>query len=447
MLKRKLKIGLIAASAVSAAMPLLAGPAFADMAPIGHNSDGSGGDVVGVGSDTVQFAGDFVADGDFLGDTGWNSNGPTFRIVNFDATPDANARLAYGSPGVGTGTCPSGLGGTAGTGNQTTTHADQPCTLNPSIVLREGLLPVQRPNGSGAGANAGAADTKHYIDFVRASSKKGSTLSAGTTGTWDDIEIGNDPLQMLTASTTNAPTTGLSTAQLNSIYSCTTTNWSAVGGTAGTIIPILPQVGSGTRSSFLTDIGPVTLGSCVVNAEENDPFAIAAQGANSNLAVEPMSGGRLNLFKGKLGNGTANGVGGYFIDPSCQVEATTPAGCVSPTNALNPAVTYGANVGSNASDGHPVYSDIRKLYIYFRDSDVKTTTPFGTNIPWEPNTTLDFVRALLYNPCSTGQTGCVTVGTQTFGPGGAPFFASAAGQGLISAAGIAPIYTVDTPGL
>jgi hypothetical protein len=152
------------------------------------------------------------------------------------------------------------------------------------------------------------------------------------------------------------------------------------------------------------------------------------------------------LFQGNLGAGGSNGVGGYFIDPSCPVEATTPAACVAPANTLNPPVTLGVNVGHNASDNTAVYSDIRPLFIYFRDADIHTTSPFGTNIPFEPNTTLDFVRALFYNPCSAGQTGCTTVGTQTFGPGGAPYFDTSAGQALISAAGINPTYVVDAPG-
>ena len=444
MLYRKLKIGLVAAAAASAAMPLLASPAFADPAPIPHNSTGSFGDTVGVGSDTVQYAGDFAADGDHLGDLGWNNNAPAYRIINFDATPDANARLAYGSPGVGPGSCPAGLGGTAGTGNQgSALHTDSPCTLNPTIVLRQGLLPVQRPNGSGAGGKAGRDDTKHYIDFVRASSAQEATLSAGTPSVqWDDIQVGNDPLQMLQGSTSNAPTTGLSAQQLNLIYSCTDTTWNQVGGTAtSTIIPIIPQVGSGTRSSFLTAISNPVLGSCVKTAEENDPFGIASQTSPAD-AIEPMSGGRLNLFKGLLGNGTANGVGGYFIDPSCQNEATTPAACVSPANALNPTVTLGVNVGHNASDANPVFNVSRPLRIYFRDSDIHTTSPYGTTIPFEPNTTLDFVRALFYNPCSAGQTGC----SGSFGPGGAPFFASSSGQALVSAAGISPTYVVEIPG-
>ena len=50
-----------------------------------------------------------------------------------------------------------------------------------------------------------------------------------------------------------APAT-LSRAQLVGIYDCTITDWATVGGVAGPIQRYYPQVGSGTRSFFSTDI-------------------------------------------------------------------------------------------------------------------------------------------------------------------------------------------------
>jgi ABC-type phosphate transport system substrate-binding protein len=427
----KLTLGIATAGMLAVSLTLAAQPAFADYAPVA-------GDVVGVGSDTVQYASDFVADGDFLGDPGYNTLGNKFKVINLDATPDANARLAYGPDGVGSGTCAPGDGGTAGTGNQTSKHTDQPCTLNPTVVLRAGLSPVQRPNGSGAGAKAIATDTHHYISYARASSAQGSTLGTG----FDSITIGNDPLAMLSATTTNA--VPLSAAQLKLIYACTDTTWTSVGGSSGaTIIPIIPQVGSGTRTSFLTAIGNPTLGSCVQTGEENDPSAIAAQSSPAN-AIEPMSGGRLNMFLGDLGDGTTNGVGGYFKDPSCSLNAIaagSPSTCAAANDTISPAVKLWTT--GSPSDSGALFDISRPLYIYFRDADITSSTPF------QPGGTLNWVRTLLYNPCpNPGVTGngCTTVGGLTFGPGGAPFYASAAGQGLISAAGIAPTYAVTIAG-
>jgi ABC-type phosphate transport system substrate-binding protein len=445
----KLKAGLALAAAVVGMVGVAIQPAFADYAP---NSK----DVVGVGSDTLQYLVDFAADGDQDGDPGYNSSGNKYKLINFDATADANARLAYGNAGVGTGSCPPGTGATAGTGNQTTTHSDQPCTLNPTIVIRAGVQPIQRPNGSGAGAKALADDTSHYITFARASSCEGPTCASGAgplSSSFDSIDVGTDPLAMLAATSTNA--VALSAEQLKAIYSCTDTTWTQVGGTStDTIIPIIPQLGSGTRTTFLADIGLTTVGSCVVTGEENDPTAIAAQ-SNPKDAIEPMSGGRLNLFLGLLSTGAPSALGyGYFRDPSCplqDINAGSPSTCANP--AGNPPVVPGSNVISPAvklittgtpSDSNPLFDVSRPLYIYFRDSDVTSTAG------WQPGSSENAVRVLFYNPCLTGMTGCVTeagaAGTATFGPGGPPWFDQTAAWTDISAAGITPTYVPQVGG-
>src|SRR5262245_38880881 len=107
----KLKAGLAIAGTLAGMTVMAVQPAYADYAPAGK-------DVVGVGSDTLQYLVDFAADGDQLGDPGYNTTASKFKLINFDATADANARLAYGSPGVGNNSataCPPGTGGTAGT--------------------------------------------------------------------------------------------------------------------------------------------------------------------------------------------------------------------------------------------------------------------------------------------------------------------------------------------
>jgi len=307
MVGRKFKLGLGVTAAVAAAMALFpATNANADYGPTAN-------DVVGVGSDTLQQIGDFVADGDHLFDDGYNTAGNKNKFISIDATADANTRLAYGPAGLGPN-CAPGTGGTAGTGNQNTTHTDAPCTLNPTVVLRAGKSPTQRPNGSGAGYNLLKQDTNGsgvglgYVDFSRASSAR------VTNALFDSVQVGTDPLAMLTSSTTHG--VAVTTSQLTAIYQCTTTDWSTLGSTAGTIRPLLPQVGSGTRSSFLGAISVTTPGSCVTNVEENDPEAIDASGDPIN-AIEPMSLSRLDVFQGKLSDGTSNGVGPYFRDPSC----------------------------------------------------------------------------------------------------------------------------------
>jgi len=442
MLGKKLSVGLGVLGAATASLCMFSSTAFADYGP-------GPGDVVGVGSDTVQAASNFVSDGSYTGSAGYNSAGNTHKIVNFDATADANTRLAYGPQGVGTGTsaatnnCAPGTGGTAGTGNQAGLHlGDQPCTLNPTIIVRAGAAPIQRPNGSGAGYALLKADTDTagngtgYVDYSRSSSNQNTDSGGVKNPFFDSITLGNDPLAMLKSST-SSNAVPLSATQLGSIYSCSSTalTWNQVGGTStATIKPLLPQIGSGTRKSFLAAIGNITPGNCVANVEENDPEAIDASGDPTN-AIEPMSGGRLNLFKGLRGDGTATG-SNYFTDPSCPA-LTTAAACATP--ALNPNVTL-ITTGT-PSTGGALFNISRPLYIYFRHADLQNATVF------QPGGTLNWVRTILANPCSGAghTTGCVTIGGITYGPGGAPYYATAAGQADVSVSGIAPTYAYNTP--
>jgi len=446
---RRLKAGLGAALALSLTMVLMAQTAaHADYAP-------SFSDVVGIGSDTVQYAIDFMADGFITGAPGYNGIGNLNRLVSFDGTADANSRVAYANNGVGSGTCHPGEGALAGTGNDSADHANTTCFLNPTIVLRAGLSPVLRPNGSGAGFDAFRRDvdgTHHYVDFSRSSVCQGSGTGCrgkNVTGI-DSVQLGNDPFAILVANTTNS--VPLSASQLKLIYEANTPNclhWNdpAIGGTSANLIkPIIPQTDSGTFSSFKSAVGITTLGNCGTQFEENDPTAISASGAPAD-AIEPMSGGRLNLYQGLLGNGTSNGVGGYFQDPSCALEVATPAPACTTGATISPAVhlvTTGTPTGTPAPG--VLWSITRPLYVFFRDSDVGNTAPFGSDKPFQPGSTLNWVRTLFYNPCSSGQTGCVTIGGTQYGPGGKPYIASSAGQAQISNAGIAPTYVVTLNG-
>jgi ABC-type phosphate transport system substrate-binding protein len=435
---RMAKLAIASAGVTTAFLAFAVPPASADLAP-------QPGDAVGVGSDTVQYASDFLADGSYVGTSGFNTTDPAARVVNFDATPDANARLAYGSGGSAA-TCGPGTGTHNGTGNDTSTHADTLCTLNPTIVLEAGTKPIQRPNGSGAGATALSADTTTSTDAIaysRASSCQDTSCGATKTldpAVFDVLTLGKDPLHMLAASTTDAPA-GLSIPELLSIYNCTVTKWNQLpgnsGGSSATIIPVIPQVGSGTRSQFESDIGFTgdTFNSCVKTAEENDPTAIAAQSSPAD-AIEPMSGGRLNLFQGlsgKTGNALAGAGGGYFQDPTCPQTKTggvNTGGTCGTKPLISPAVGF---LTGTAPDGDKSYLDNRLLFVYFRKADLNSATPF------EPGSTLNLVRTLFYNPCSgSGCTG--------FGPGGAPLYDSSVGQNDIAAAGINPFYDVSTTG-
>jgi hypothetical protein len=335
-----------AALAVAALGLSFAAPASADIAP-------GGSDIVGVGSDTVQNMGNFMGDGDtFFNASGVNATATRNRLFSFDATPDANDRAGYGN-----GSTPL-----------------VPVPLNPTIVLRAGHSPVQRPNGSGAGINALLADTGHQINFVRMSRLPSTTeqnnAGAGVGGL-HVVKISTDNLKMASATTTNVPAAGLSAAQLVAIYKCSpgSTDWSAFGGAAGTIIPQTPQAGSGTGKTFLADLQAangnvvVPLGGCVQVVEENDPASITGSASPANT-IAPMSEGRFNLY-----------ASGYFYNP-----ATVFPGGATP-------ISSGIKLYSGATN----YQDNRGLFMVYRDADKNIATK------WQPGSTQNWVQALFVN--------------------------------------------------
>ena len=382
-----------------------AAPALADYQP-------NANDVVGDGSDTLQFIVDFGAEGDVAGDAGYNSAGNLYKLISFDATSDSNARQSWKNGST----------------------LNNPTPLQPTAVYRAGTFPVQRINGSGAGINALLADTAPAdptINFARMSSNP--TTAQGQTAVnngWQglqDFVLGTEHLRVAAAiPTTNSPV-GLSAQQLVSIYQANTPNcvkWNAVGGTStDAIIPIIPQSGSGTRSTFLADLQAanggvaIVLGNCVTVGEENDPVAITSLTGTTNPnggtctptcaadAIEPFSGARLNLWAGLSGNTTfgSNPGVGYFHDPT----AAYPGGA-----ALSPGV---AQLTGAPSDANPVYNDTRNLNIVYRWTDQISTTP------WQPGGTLNWAKTLFCNP-----------------GGPTPFFQTAAGKTLIAEAGADP---------
>jgi ABC-type phosphate transport system substrate-binding protein len=240
---RRLITGATTASIVAASVAFMA-PAHADPTFVPVDSD-----IVGVGSDTSQFALSYLADGkDAI--AGYNAGKTAARLVSFDATG----------------------GGT--------------------IVLKQGSAAVTRPNGSGAGkALLYGAGNNPDVDYARSSSAVNATeKSAGLFA----FPFAKDTLALATAKTSSAPTT-IAPADMVKIYNGTYTNWNQVpGGTAGVIAPKIPQAGSGTRSFFTDQLKAanggvaVTLAPTVVEVQEHDPASIQ----NDANAVAPFSVGR-----------------------------------------------------------------------------------------------------------------------------------------------------------
>ena len=238
-------VGLAAAATLLGAAPASAGVAT-DPPSIPPRSQ-----IVGVGSDTTQDV--MGLDGGTLAQSGftlnYNATNPKAKLWGWDA---------FGS-----------------------------ATITPA----QGCDPITRPSGSSAGVAALKADQaagNNCIDYARSSRAKNPATDgdlvfipfARDGVTWAAFEEGGN---------FNAPA-DLTTAELNSIYTCSVTNWSQVGGDNAEIEPYLPQSGSGTRSFWLSAIGVTTPGACVnqpAGMPENDGSAVPA--ADRPNAILPYS--------------------------------------------------------------------------------------------------------------------------------------------------------------
>jgi ABC-type phosphate transport system substrate-binding protein len=376
----KKRTGLAAAGAIALSVSLLGPAAHADYAP-------SSTDVVGVGGDTPQYDVDFGLDGDVNGNLGYNAANNVNKAVSIDATADSNGRTGY-------------LNGSSLAAAK---------NLNPTVVLRSGTNPVQRPQSTTAGIAAINADTGaiHQIDFVRVgrlpTAAEQAKAALNGWGYLHVVELGTDTLDVAVNSpTTNAPA-GLSAQELVSIYSGSVTKWNQLPGNAAgsgnTIIPLIPPTTSVINTTFLAALKAanggvaVTLASSVQTVEQNDPAAITGLGASAADAIVPFSQARLNLWNSA-----------YFHDPT----VVFPGGA-----ALVPHIQL---LNGTPGDANPDYSSALVHYVIFRNSD-------ASDAPWQPGSTKNWVQALFSDSAGT------------------PFFKKSSGQALVASAGITPLYS------
>jgi ABC-type phosphate transport system substrate-binding protein len=247
MFVRKTLAGAVAAALAGSAIALSAGAASAATDPDDPSFTPIAADLIGVGSDTSQHAMHLFAEA-------WTADAASGdpRIASFAATGGGN------------------------------------------ITLPSGDIP--RPNGSGDGkAKLFGPGENPDVDFARSSS---ANSTDETNAGLQAFPFALDTLVMAVSGnvTSHAPT-ALTPAQIVSIYKGDTTNWSEVGGTSGTIVPEIPQNGSGTRKFFEAQLKAmnggvaVTLGGDVVEVQEHDPSTIQ----NNADAIAPFSEGRAGL--------------------------------------------------------------------------------------------------------------------------------------------------------
>ncbi len=219
-------------------LALTAAPAAAVYTPDPDDSTyrpGVAADLIGVGSGTTQRVVKGLANA-------FNATAPVARIVSYSATGGGTLNLPDASS-------------------------------------------ITRPVGSGAGKDLLHGGTNNTnIDFARSSSAQSSGETADGL---QSFPFAVDTLIMVKSGNvaSHAPAS-LTIAQILEIYQGTVTNWNQVGGTAGTIKPLIPQSGSGTLNFFtaqLTEanggVPPVIVATPVTEHDPapimNDPDAIA----------------------------------------------------------------------------------------------------------------------------------------------------------------------------
>jgi hypothetical protein len=139
--------------------------------------------------------------------------------------------------------------------------AVNPCTgASDEMITTKTGCSLERPDGSSAGITALDADqmsTTNSADFCIDYAR--SSRLPNTSSTEDAFfAIAQDALDWsfpVVSGETNPQPAKLTLAQLEAIYTCADTNWNQVGGKDAPIGVVIPQSGSGTRSSWLLDLG------------------------------------------------------------------------------------------------------------------------------------------------------------------------------------------------
>lgn len=422
---------------------LTAAPSQADVAPQEK-------DVVSTGSDILQSAFNFLADG--YGELpGYNTAGNRWRFINFDSSGDAQGRTAYIDPR---------LLPTVDVGGIKYVKQSDVKQLNPTIALRAGQPLVVRPSGGGGGGRDAIIndyvddkgigdwiDVGRSPDPVDASGTANQTKAQNQLGTkLYSVQFGTDRQVIATAADTNAPAS-LSAATVKAIYKGDITKWNQIpgnsGGSSETIIPLTLPSDAGMWNTFLTGIR-VANGLSITewtdanarsnpnsfNVQQNDPTAITnLPPADQKNAIVPFPKSRLavvnngyyTVAKDGDKDGTIaltnpyNGGAGYtgkFTKGDQELGRHRVSASASGIKLLAPTST-----GTTASDAYGQNFALRAI---FRESDLNSTTP------WQPGSTLNWVRTLFYNP----------------GSDVLPFVRTPAGKALIEAAGQAPTYKV-----
>ncbi len=215
----------------------------------------------------------------------------------------------------------NGLGESVDGGN---TIASYDATGSSTIKTRAVNCSIPRPNGSSAGItalNAAIDGSTGCIDFARSSRGPAAT---GTDLTFIPFAQDKVTIAVRQDSPLNS-NLNLTTAQLKSIFECTTTTLNGV-----TLTPLLPQAGSGTLSFFLGAIGNPVVGTCVGTMQEHNGVQLDSAGDIAPYSVSQYNAQVSEVVPDRHGNTVLGKVNGgqfsrdvYNVVPSAKL--TTPA--------------------------------------------------------------------------------------------------------------------------
>ncbi|MCW2750878.1 MAG: hypothetical protein JWR83_1988 [Aeromicrobium sp.] len=219
MIRQRISLAVAGAVVATAALSAgLASPASATDSIYDPGFTPATADLVGVGSDTIEIALDYLSKG-HGGTDGFNAQSATtgFKVASYAASDGVNASS----------------------------------TISPRGTA------FTRPNGSGAGKSLlHAAGNNLDVNFARSS----STLNAGEiSDNLQQFPFAVDGLKLAVSGTaTNAPAS-ISPADMVKIFNCTYTTWGQIPGytgpaPTGAIHPLVPQAGSGTLSFFVAQL-------------------------------------------------------------------------------------------------------------------------------------------------------------------------------------------------
>jgi ABC-type phosphate transport system substrate-binding protein len=247
-------------------------------------------------------------------------------------------------------------------------------TAGKNIVSKPGCKAAPRPNGSTAGIGVLSDNVKvtghksdYCWDFARSSrARKSSDPPAETF-----VPLALDNVTYASVKGSDAPS-NLTTADLTEIYTCAKTNWDDFGGPNATIMPYLPQAGSGTLAFFEAAIGVTSPGTCVTSdqgLEENEGVNPIFSGADAKQIIVPFSAGKW--------------IAQAFHSPTC-------------SNRKCPADSSGVFIKcNNPKKGQNDFGcDVNGDVVLNSINGTSPTTGSGASTKLNKNFTIGFVRAL-----------------------------------------------------